>query len=212
MLIIVILTTFITACLNPAFAHAAGYGSETVNIIPLPVSVEQSSPGAPGFVIRASTRFVAEKDAAVEASKLIDALAPAMGFRLRRAVHPEQHSGTIKLTLDEQLSELGNEGYTLEVTTERILIRARREAGLFYGAITLLQLLPPTIFSKTKVENEVWKVPSVKITDYPRFQWRGLLVDPARHFIPKSVLLEFIDAMAMHKLNSLQIHLTDDQG
>lgn len=220
MLIIIILITFMTACLNPAFAHAAGYGSETMNIIPLPVSVEQSSPGAPGFVLRASTRFVADKDAAVEASKLIDALAPAMGFRLRRVVHPEQgsrlagfqHSGTIKLTLDEQLSELGNEGYTLEVTTERILIRARREAGLFYGAITLLQLLPPTIFSKTKVENEVWKVPCVKITDYPRFQWRGLLVDPARHFIPKSVLLRSIDAMAMHKLNSLQIHLTDDQG
>ncbi len=220
MLIIIILITFMTACLNPAFAHAAGYGSETMNIIPLPVSVEQSSPGAPGFVLRASTRFVADKDAAVEASKLIDALAPAMGFRLRRVVHPEQgsrlagfqHSGTIKLTLDEQLSELGNEGYTLEVTTERILIRARREAGLFYGAITLLQLLPPRIFSKTKVENEVWKVPCVKITDYPRFQWRGLLVDPARHFIPKSVLLRSIDAMAMHKLNSLQIHLTDDQG
>jgi len=212
MLIIIILITFMTACLNPAFAHAAGYGSETVNIIPLPVSVEQSSPGAPGFVLRASTRFVVEKDAAVEASRLIDALAPAMGFRLRRAVHPEQRSGTIKLTLDEQLSELGNEGYTLKVTTERILIRARREAGLFYGAITLLQLLPPAIFSKTKVENEVWKVPCVKITDYPRFQWRGLLVDPARHFIPKSVLLRFIDAMAMHKLNSLQIHLTDDQG
>ncbi len=86
MLKIVILTTFMTVCLNPAFAHAApddvNRGSETVNIIPLPVSVEQSSPGAPGFVIRASTRFVAEKDAAVEASKLIDVLAPAMGFRL----------------------------------------------------------------------------------------------------------------------------------
>jgi len=213
----VILTTFMTACLNPAFAHAAGYRSETVNIIPLPVSVEQSRGF---FVLRASTRLVAEKDAAIEASKLIDALAPAMGFRLQRIVHPEQgsrlagsqHSGTIKLTLDEQLSELGKEGYMLDVTTERILIRARREAGLFYGTITLLQLLPPTIFSKTKVENEVWKVPCVKITDYPRFQWRGLLVDPARHFIPKSVLLGFIDAMAVHKLNSLQIHLTDDQG
>jgi hexosaminidase len=125
---IVILTTFVTACLNPAFAHATGYRSETVNIIPLPVSVEQSRGF---FVLGASTRFVAEKDAVVEASKLIDALAPAMGFRLQRIVHPQQLSGTIKLTLDEQLSELGNEGYTLEVTTERILIRARREAGLF---------------------------------------------------------------------------------
>ena len=53
---IVILTTFMTACLNPAFARATGYRSGTVNIIPLPVSVEQSSPGAPGFVLRASTR------------------------------------------------------------------------------------------------------------------------------------------------------------
>jgi hexosaminidase len=206
---IVILTTFMTICLNPVFAYATGGRSETVNIIPLPVSIKQSRGF---FIIKESTRLVTDKNAAVEASKLINALAPAMGFRLQRAAQPGRNSGIIELALDQQLSELGNEGYTIEVNTERILICARREAGLFYGTITLLQLLPPSIFSKTKVENEDWKVPSVKITDYPRFQWRGLLVDPARHFIPKSVLLEFIDAMAIHKLNSLQIHFTDDQG
>jgi hexosaminidase len=92
------------------------------------------------------------------------------------------------------------------------LIRAKRPAGLFYAIQTLLQLLPASVFSTTKVENVSWTVPCVSITDYPRFQWRGLLVDPARHFIPKPALLKFIDTMAMHKLNSLQIHLTDDQG
>ena len=57
-----------------------------------------------------------------------------------------------------------------------------------------------------------WTVPCVRITDYPRFQWRGLLIDPARHFIPVREVEKFIDAMALHKFNRLQIHLTDDQG
>jgi hexosaminidase len=93
-----------------------------------------------------------------------------------------------------------------------ILIRAKEPAGLFYGIQTLLQLLPEQIFSRTRIEGVEWKVPSVRITDYPRFGWRGLLVDPARHFIPVKDLKRYIDIMALHKYNSLQIHFTDDTG
>ena len=188
---------------------AAERTSELGSVIPQPVSMEFDEGY---FKIGPDTRVVAENEAATEAAKLIDALAPAMGFKLRLADASQRRSGSIVLELDTGLSKLGDEGYTLRVTPRRILIRAKEPAGLFYGIQTLRQLLPEQVFSKTKAEGVEWKVPCVKISDYPRFQWRGLLVDPARHFIPKQDLMRFIDIMALHKFNSLQIHLTDDQG
>ncbi len=93
-----------------------------------------------------------------------------------------------------------------------VTIRAAAPAGLFYGIQTLRQLLPPAIFSKQKVEGVPWTVPCVRITDHPRFAWRGLLIDPARHFIPVPDVEQYLDAMALHKFNRLQVHFTDDQG
>ena len=85
--------------------------------------------------------------------------------------------------------------------------------GLFYGTQTLLQLLPPQIFAPAKAEGEVaWAVPAVRIEDQPRFRWRGLLLDVARHFFSKQEVENFIDLMAQHKLNTLQLHLTDNEG
>ncbi|TKJ37715.1 MAG: beta-N-acetylglucosaminidase [Planctomycetes bacterium B3_Pla] len=188
---------------------AAGSHGQTVSVIPKPVSIEYLDGF---FTITRSTRVIAENDAAAEASKLIDALAPAMGFRLQRAIASQRRDDAIKLELNGQLSQLSDEGYELDVSAEQVVIRARREGGLFHGIQTVLQLLPATVLSKARVENVTWNVPCVKIVDYPRFQWRGLLVDPARHFIPMEDLLRFIDTMALHKFNSLQIHLTDDQG
>ena len=188
---------------------AAGSHGQTTSVVPKPVSIEHRTGF---FVITPSTRIIAENDASAEASKLIDVLAPAMGFRLQQAIASQPHDNAIRLELSEELYHLGDEGYELNVSAEQVAISARRPAGLFHGIQTLLQLLPPTIFSKTLVENVAWNVPCLKSVDYPRFQWRGLLVDPARHFIPKGDLLRFIDSMALHKFNSLQIHLTDDQG
>ena len=192
-----------------AVCPAAERSGELVSIIPQPVSIEYDDGY---FQIGPETRIVAENEAAAEASKLIDALAPAMGFKLSLADTSQRRRGAIALEFDKESSKLGDEGYTLRVTERRILIRAKGPAGLFYGIQTLRQLLPEQIFSKTKAEGVEWKVPCVRITDYPRFRWRGLLVDPARHFIPKQDLMRFIDIMALHKFNSLQVHLTDDQG
>ena len=191
------------------FSPAAVTGSyrQTTNIIPIPVSIEHHNGF---FVFKPSTRVIAENDAQTEASKLIDALAPAIGYRLKLVSKARPRAKTIKLELDKRLSQLGLEGYKLDVSTEQILIRARRPAGLFYGTQTLLQLLPPSIFSKSEVRDIKWKVPCLKITDYPRFQWRGLLIDPARHFISVNNVKKFLDGMSMHKFNRLQVHLTDN--
>lgn len=199
----------------PAIRATANNAAETTNVVPLPVSVENRDGS---FVITPSTQVVAQDNIAAEASKLINTLAPAMGYRLKLLVSPDfiGIENSIQLRIEPSLiNPLGFEGYELEVTPARrgsIMIRAAKPAGLFYGIQTLRQLLPPPIFNKEKVEGIKWFVPCVHIIDYPRFKWRGLLIDPARHFIPKQDVERFIDTMALHKFNRLQIHLTDDQG
>jgi hexosaminidase len=176
----------------------------------LPASTEQRDGS---FTITQSTCVVAKGGAATEASKLVDALAPSIGYRLSLVKDSATAKNSIWLKIEPSLEgRLGEEGYQLEVTTQSIVIGASKPAGLFYGVQTLRQLLPSAIFSKQKVDGVEWTVPCVRITDYPRFKWRGLLIDPARHFIPKQDVEEFIDTMALHKFNRLQIHLTDDQG
>jgi len=201
--------TFAVVCLCLWAIVATCEASEAPSVIPLPVSMEQRDGS---FALTPSTCVVAEGPAASEAAKLVDALAPAVGYRLK-LVADSPAKGSIQLKIEPSLQgRLGEEGYELEVTADAVTIRAGAPAGLFYGVQTLRQLLPPAIFSKQKVDGVQWTVPSVRITDYPRFAWRGLLIDPARHFIPVQDVEQFIDTMALHKFNRLQIHFTDDQG
>jgi hexosaminidase len=99
----------------------------------------------------------------------------------------------IKLELNKtEDATLGNEGYTLSVTTKDITIKANKPAGIFYGVQTLMQLLPKEIESAENVDNIAWKVPCVEITDYPRFGWRGLMFDVSRHFFTKEEVKAYI--------------------
>jgi len=197
-------TTFLVLC---SFARAE---EVTPAIIPQPVEMTVRD-GA--FRIRPETSVVAGRDAAAEAAKLIDALAPAMGFRLKLGEAAPDEAGGVVLAIDASLREkLGDEGYTLRVTPNRIDLRAAGSTGLFYAGQTLRQLLPPQVYSSNRVKGVEWNVPCVEIVDFPRFAWRGLLIDPARHFIPVEDVKRFIDIMALHKFNRLQIHLTDNIG
>ncbi|NLE60621.1 MAG: beta-N-acetylhexosaminidase [Planctomycetes bacterium] len=186
----------------------AAQGS-TLPIIPQPARVERAD-GA--FVIDENTTIVADAASMAEARKLQDCLAPAMGFRLKLVENNQSQGGAITLKTNDAFRGPSDEGYSLSVAPDGILIGAKARPGLFYGIQTLRQLLPPAIFRLARVEGVRWEVPCVRIEDQPRFKWRGLLVDTARHFVPKSSLLKFIDTMALHKFNSLQLHLTDDQG
>ncbi|MCO6006918.1 beta-N-acetylhexosaminidase [Actinoallomurus purpureus] len=107
--------------------------------------------------------------------------------------------------------EMRPEAYRLSIDAEGVLVEAGDTAGAFYGVQTLRQLLPAEAFRKATASREL-ALPAVRIEDRPRFGWRGCLLDVARHFMPKADLLRFIDLMAMHKLNVLHLHLTDDQG
>jgi hexosaminidase len=109
-------------------------------------------------------------------------------------------------------ANLGNEGYQLISDAKGVQITANKPAGLFYGIQTLLQLLPKEIESTQAVTGVTWKVPYAQITDNPRFAWRGMMLDVARHFFTKDEVKRFIDEMVTYKYNVLHWHLTDDEG
>ena len=122
-------------------------------------------------------------------------------------------AATIKLLLNSKADEvIGKEGYHLAVTPANITITANDPAGLFYGVQTLMQLFPKEIESAHMVKNVKWEAPCVDITDYPRFKWRGLMFDVARHFFTKEQVEQYIDQMVRYKFNILHLHLTDDEG
>jgi hexosaminidase len=204
------LTSLVVIVLALALAAMAGRSAlANPSIIPLPVNVQWQH-GI--FRITNETKVVADARSLEEAQKLIRLLSPAMGYGLPLAdVVPDENA--ISLAISDQLAtSLGAEGYTLIVTSKRIVLRAAEPAGLFYGIQTLRQLLPIQVFSSKRVEGIDWTVPCVKISDYPRFAWRGLLIDPARHFIPVEDVKHYLEAMAIHKFNRLQMHLTDNEG
>src|SRR6185503_2471206 len=120
---------------------------------------------------------------------------------------------TIKLVLNAKPdTSIGKEGYQLWAGKKGITIAANQANGLFYGVQTLIQLLPKEIEGKEAAPNVAWTVPFVTIKDYPRFGWRGLMLDVSRHFFTKDEVEQYIDQMARYKFNLLHMHLTDDEG
>lgn len=122
-------------------------------------------------------------------------------------------SATIRLILNPTADKIiGNEGYTLTITPKNVIIKANQPAGLFYGMQSFLLLLPKEIESATPVKRATWAAPCVTITDYPRFGWRGLMLDVSRHFFTKEEVKRFIDEMVKYKYNLLHLSLVNDEG
>jgi hexosaminidase len=187
----------------------------TVAIVPKPVSVRI---GSGRFVLTPDARIVAVAgaNAAAElpvADDLAAYLRPATGYGLP-AVIGTPRPGDIGL-------EIGNpgtlkpsqwaEGYQLDTTTSGVRIEAPAAHGLYDGIQTFRQLLPAWINSPTVVQ-ESWTTPVVAITDYPRYSYRGLLLDIARHYEPASAVEQLINQIAAYKIDVLHLHLSDDQG
>ena len=112
----------------------------------------------------------------------------------------------------QPLPATSKEAYRLNVTPDRITITGDSPAGVFYGMQTLRQLLPAQIFA-TSVQNGVRvEIPCVEIVDQPRFAWRGFMLDDSRHFQGGEYVKRLIDLTAIHKLNLLHWHLSDNNG
>jgi len=190
--------------MTPLLATIALLPASTVQLIPLPAQITY---GAGSFQIDKQTTIWHGSEP--ESAKWIGKyFRPATGFKLSETGNRENQ---ISLSLVSNLDRLGPEGYRLEVTPKSINITAPTQAGLFYGTQTLRQLLPSEIYRGT-VQSAKWEVPCVVIEDQPRFKWRGIMLDVARHFSTKKEVMKFIDTLSIHKINTFHFHLTDDQG
>ena len=116
-----------------------------------------------------------------------------------------QITKTLKLLSDKAEASLGKDAYRLSVTPQGAHLASGGREGRLYGQATLRQL-------QDQLAAQPEGIPCGVIKDKPRYPWRGLMVDPARHFIPLADLKKFADLMAYYKFNKLQLHLTDDQG
>ena len=181
--------------------HAENPTTQHLNIVPLPVSVKPL-PGS--FTLNNQTQIVAVDEESRRIARLFDDfLLNNHGFHLEIQTTAPKRGRYISFT---QVGgrNLPPEGYRLVVTPAEIRV-VGQSAGLFYGMQTLTQLLPLGL--KPSVA-----LPAVDITDYPRFHYRGVLLDVGRHFFSVTFLKNFLDLMAQYKINRFQLHLTDDQG
>jgi hexosaminidase len=197
-------------CLLAATTSAIAANADSPAVIPLPQKM-QLQPGT--FKLTADTHICAESISGETAQFLAARLREATGYPVT-ILSSESNViyGNILLTTKDAKSRLGPEGYELMATPESVVIRAPTQAGLFYGVQTLLQLLPSNIFSTNVVTNVDWQMPCVQIEDWPRFKWRGLMLDVSRHFFTTDEVEQLLNAMATLKMNVFHWHLTDDQG
>ncbi len=195
---------------TPAVARPAPPVFFPPRLVPQPASL--SAAGDSPFVLTAQTSLEADggDDAVHVAAMLATRLRPATGYPLVVGP-PTMATNSIRLQLRTDRADLGDEGYELTVRPDSVRIVALGPAGLFHGAQTLRQLLPTEIESDIRIARP-WGIPSLTIHDVPRFAWRGAMLDVARHFFTVREVEQYIDILAMYKMNRLHLHLTDDQG
>jgi hexosaminidase len=176
-------------------------GAGTLPLTPMPASVTQ---GKGAFTVRdgAAITTPAGDAGAAAAARLL-----AAHVKVERGLNLVPRSGAGAISFARDSAIVGDEAYRLTVDARGIRITASGDRGLVYGAMTAAQLLSPD-----RAFGKPVRVQAVTIEDAPRFGWRGLLMDVARHFQPIEEVYKVVDQMASVKLNTLHLHLTDDQG
>jgi len=170
----------------------------TCPIIPRPARCE---PGAGVFTLTPETVIVADQLNQWNAVYLHDLLAAKTSLAIQLADRVEGYESVIQLRMGSDHAEFGREGYQLTIQPGKIDLEAPEPAGVFYGLQSLRQLF---------VARD--KISCYSIVDYPRFAWRGLMLDEGRHFMGKETVVRLLDQMALQKLNVFHWHLTEDQG
>ena len=194
---------FLASCAEPQ-GEVKPY-NQGINIIPTPQSLVQHD----GFFRLGSNTAIAA--ASPEAKTVAEFFAAKMrtatGLNIQVA-----EKGNIQLSVDPSLDVANDEGYTLDVTKDGAVVVAKTAQGLFYGMQSFLQLLPAEIESPSKVNGVAWQAPAVSIKDAPRFGYRGIMLDPCRHFMSVENVKKYLDVLSLFKMNRMHWHLTDDQG
>jgi hexosaminidase len=198
-----------------AATAGASAGTQSVpQVVPKPVAM---TVGSGRFSVTVGTRIVAVGGSAATlavARDLAGYLRPATGYRLPVVTGGQQQHGAISLVLGKQgavASDPDGEGYRLNVATAGVTLAATTAHGLYNGIQTIRQLLPVWINSPS-VQPGPWTMPVVQITDHPRYTYRGVMLDIARHYQTPSDVERLIDQAAAYKINVFHLHLSDDQG
>ncbi|MDE5676800.1 glycoside hydrolase family 20 protein [Phocaeicola sp.] len=195
---------WIVACLSACAPIKTEVGN--LNVIPQPQEVRQDMQGNP-FVVNSQTCIVyPESNEKMErtAAFLASYIKEATGTTVCTTTRPKEKNSII-LGIDPSITH--KEGYRLAVTADNIRLTGGSEAGVFYGIQTLYKALPPT-----KGREVSAAIPAGEVSDYPRFGYRGFMVDVGRHYFPVSYLKQIIDMLALHNINYFHWHLTEDQG
>ena len=195
---IISLAVVSASAIGATSAGAQGRSVAPLPLLPMPQSVTRA---AGSFTVHDGATIAATDAGATSAATLLAAHVKAE----RGLTLVPGPTGAIRLVRDPAVT--GNEAYRLTVTPQGITITASGDRGLVHGTMTLAQLLSPdAAFGKAVT------VPALTITDAPCFAWRGLMIDTARNFLALPALRAIVDQMASVKLNTLHLHLTDDQG
>jgi hexosaminidase len=201
------LAAVVTLAGAAAFAGAANPATPAASVVPIPARII-SRPGS--FVVRAGVAIYTSdaKETAQIATYFADLVrkSHAMSLAVRGLAPASLPAQAIVFRLDPHAPGTSAESYQIDVSPGRVLVSAREPRGLFYGAVTLWQLC------SAPAPNGDIELAGTVINDTPRFRWRGLMLDSARHFQSPEFVMRYIDWMALHKLNVLGWHLTDDQG
>ena len=191
----------ISLLLSAIFVHASNSQAPTVNVVPRPVTVK---PLAGTFILDGQTRIVAVDNESRRIAELFnDFLLNQHGLHLQITAASPKGKNYISFSQTGG-RDLPEEGYRLVIGSEIIRVTGK-PAGLFYGMQTLTQLLPLDV-------KPAIALAGVEIFDYPRFGYRGLLLDVGRHFFTVTYLKKYLDLAAQYKINKFHWHLTDDQG
>jgi len=200
----ILLATFIAVFAMRMFA------ADLIPIIPAPA---EATVRDGTFQLSRATVIETDEQFKSEAKLLAQRLRAATGYPVKiRALSKERHAERIVLMKADQSDSANDEAYSLVVTPDDIVVSAGKSAGIFYGTQSLLQLLPPQIFSPKRVTAADWQIPCVEIKDQPRFTWRGFMLDVSRHFFTKKEVEQVLDLTSLYKLNTFHWHLVDDQG
>ncbi|MEG1402260.1 family 20 glycosylhydrolase [Bacteroides sp.] len=178
--------------------------TQTRSILPCPMLLTS---GSGSYLFTSRTTFAVEN---AEQANLVRSFSSlftrSAGFTPKLVVNKK---GDIRFITDASLK---SEAYQLQVTPKSITVKAADVKGFFYALQSMRLLLPAAIEKNTVTKDIEWNIPSVQVTDEPRFGYRGLMLDVARFFLPKENVLRIIDCMAMLKINTLHFHLVDDNG
>ena len=186
-----------------SFAFCNRLSAQEVNIIPQPVSIKTGL-STEKFIIDKSTEIISSDSLSNSALFLQSYIQKYYDLKLRINPNSTSKKNIIKLEIVTRLLKSSNE-YELVSNYDQTIIYANSENGLFYGIQTLIQLLPD-------VKSASLQIPAVSITDYPRFDYRGMHLDVSRHFFDVNFVKQYIDYLALHKMNYFHWHLTDDHG